>query len=132
MIHEGKNEYVFDNITPGNYILRHSYGPVLWAGELGEAELIGNGSVTVTADLTELGVGKNQTGMLRMKVVTGETCGKVVVNTEYSRRPAQYASPIVNPDNTVTFNLSAPQAKSVKISAQFAPKTEMYRRADGT
>jgi len=41
------------------------------------------------------------------------------------------ASPIVNPDNTVTFNLNAPEAKSVIISAQFAPKTEMQRRDDG-
>ena len=132
MIHEGQNEYVFDNLTPGRYTLRHSYGPVLWSGELTEAELIGNGEVTVKADLTELGVGKTQTGMLRMKVITGEKAGKIVVTTEYNRRGAQYASPIVNPDNTVTFNLSAPNAKSVKISAQFAPKTDMYKRADGT
>ena len=41
------------------------------------------------------------------------------------------ASPIVNPDNTVTFNLNAPDAKSVIISAQFAPKTEMQKREDG-
>ena len=48
-------------------------------------------------------------------------------------RPAgpSSASPIVNPDNTVTFNLNAPEAKSVIISAQFAPKTEMQRRDDG-
>ena len=41
------------------------------------------------------------------------------------------ASPIVNPDNTVTFNLNAPDAKSVIISAQFAPKAEMQKREDG-
>lgn len=41
------------------------------------------------------------------------------------------ASPIVHPDNTVTFNLNAPHAKSVVISAQFAPKTEMQKREDG-
>ena len=48
-------------------------------------------------------------------------------------RPAgpSSASPIVNPDNTVTFNFNAPEAKSVIISAQFAPKTEMQRRDDG-
>ena len=41
------------------------------------------------------------------------------------------ASPIVHQDNTVTFNLNAPHAKSVVISAQFAPKTEMQKREDG-
>ena len=41
------------------------------------------------------------------------------------------ASPIVNADNTVTFNLDAPHAKSVIISAQFAPKAEMQKRKDG-
>jgi len=45
---------------------------------------------------------------------------------------APAASPIVNPDNTVTFNLSAPGAKSVKINAQFAPATEMTRLDNGT
>ena len=42
-----------------------------------------------------------------------------------------YPSPVVNPDNTVTFNLSAPQAKNVKISAQFAPKADMTRLENG-
>ena len=45
--------------------------------------------------------------------------------------PVQHASPIVNPDNTVTFNLSAPNAKSVKVNAQFAPKTDMVKGEDG-
>ena len=43
----------------------------------------------------------------------------------------QYPSPIVHPDNTVTFNLNAPQAKNVKISAQFAPKADMQRLDNG-
>jgi len=42
-----------------------------------------------------------------------------------------YPSPIVNPDNTVTFNLNAPHAKNVKISAQFAPKADMQRLDNG-
>ena len=42
-----------------------------------------------------------------------------------------YPSPVVNPDNTVTFNLSAPNAKNVKISAQFAPKADMTRLDNG-
>ena len=43
----------------------------------------------------------------------------------------QYPSPIVHPDNTVTFNLNAPQAKNVRISAQFAPKADMQRLDNG-
>ena len=42
-----------------------------------------------------------------------------------------YPSPVVNPDNTVTFNLNAPNAKNVKISAQFAPKADMTRLDNG-
>jgi len=34
MIKEGLNEYVFDNIVPGVYTFRHTFGPVLWRGEL--------------------------------------------------------------------------------------------------
>ena len=44
---------------------------------------------------------------------------------------AHYPSPIVHPDNTVTFNLNAPQAKNVRISAQFAPKADMQRLDNG-
>ncbi len=40
-------------------------------------------------------------------------------------------SPVVNPDNTVTFNFLAPEAENVRISAQFAPKTDMVRNEDG-
>jgi xylan 1,4-beta-xylosidase len=29
MVKEGTDEYVFENITPGEYVLRHSFGPVL-------------------------------------------------------------------------------------------------------
>lgn len=42
-----------------------------------------------------------------------------------------YPSPVVNPDNTVTFNINAPQAKNVNISAQFAPKADMTRLDNG-
>lgn len=51
--------------------------------------------------------------------------------TAMAQRPAQVSSPIVHPDNTVTFNLVAPQAKNVKISAQFAPKTDMVKGENG-
>lgn len=36
-----------------------------------------------------------------------------------SPRPAQLQSPVVHPDRTVTFNLRAPSAKKVELSAQF-------------
>lgn len=43
----------------------------------------------------------------------------------------QTPSTVVNPDNTVTFSISAPQAKNVKISAQFAPKQDMVKGENG-
>lgn len=43
----------------------------------------------------------------------------------------QTPSTVVNPDKTVTFNISAPQAKNVKISAQFAPKQDMIKGENG-
>lgn len=43
----------------------------------------------------------------------------------------QVSSPVVNPDKTVTFSIAAPQAENVKISAQFAPKTDMVKGENG-
>ena len=43
----------------------------------------------------------------------------------------QVSSPIVNPDKSVTFNYLAPQAKNVRISAQFAPKQDMVKDSNG-
>ena len=40
-------------------------------------------------------------------------------------------SPVVHEDNTVTFNYLAPEAESVKLSAQFAPKTDMVKGENG-
>ena len=49
-----------------------------------------------------------------------------------SAQPRRFApSPVVNPDKTVTFNLHAPDAKEVILSAQFAPKTPMVKGEDG-
>lgn len=48
-----------------------------------------------------------------------------------AQRPVQVVSPIVHSDNTVTFNLLAPEAENVKISAQFAPKTDMVKGENG-
>ena len=48
-----------------------------------------------------------------------------------AQRPVQVVSPIVHSDNTVTFNFLAPEAENVKISAQFAPKTDMVKGENG-
>lgn len=83
MMKEGQNEYVFENIEPGSWILNHAYGPVLWAGELTEKELISseaNPKPTLeVANLTLLGVGSTITGSLEMKVIPGKEKGKIVV-----------------------------------------------------
>ncbi len=70
MTYEGVNEYVFDSIVPGQYTLRHTFGPVLWSGELTKADLIGSGDQpTVTAPLTELGKGTKVSGEMNLKVI---------------------------------------------------------------
>lgn len=51
------------------------------------------------------------------------------ISSAQMREPV--VSPIVHPDNTVTFNLLAPEAGNVKISAQFAPKTDMVKGENG-
>ena len=81
MLKKGVNEYEFTGITPGSWTVRHSYGPVLWQGELTEADLIGEGE-SVSANLTELGTGTEVTGMLTMKVVRGSNEGKVKICIE--------------------------------------------------
>ena len=79
MLKEGVDEYVFDGIDPGHWVINHTFGPVLWDGELTEADLIGEGEPGIEAKLTELGHGTTVTGELRMKVVRGKEAGKVVV-----------------------------------------------------
>ena len=82
MLKDGVDEYVFDDIDPGNWVLNHSYGPVLWAGELTEKELVSNAAnpqPTVTAQLTLMGVGTEITNTLMMKVIPGKEKGKIVV-----------------------------------------------------
>ncbi|MDR0953796.1 MAG: family 43 glycosylhydrolase [Rikenellaceae bacterium] len=84
MTSEGVTEYVFDNITPGSYTLRHTFGPVLWRGELTDAQLIGSSSQpTVTEFLTELGTGTEVLGAMNLKVIPGEKEGKIVVTFDY-------------------------------------------------
>ncbi|MCF0166979.1 MAG: esterase, partial [Bacteroidales bacterium] len=43
----------------------------------------------------------------------------------------QIASPVVNPDNTVTFSLRAPNATEVLVDVQFAGRNKMAKDADG-
>jgi len=86
MTKEGQKEYVFENIVPGEYTLRHTFGPVLWKGELKNAELIGSGNQpTVTATLSELGVGTKVTGQIELKVMPGKESGKIVVIFNYNK-----------------------------------------------
>ena len=68
---------------------------------------------------------------IRLKSVLSALVGLAFAVSAAAQRPGQAASPIVNPDYTVTFNLNAPNAKNVKISAQFAPKTDMIKGENG-
>ncbi|MFZ0282225.1 MAG: family 43 glycosylhydrolase [Bacteroidales bacterium] len=84
MIIEGKNEYVFDSIVPGQYTFRHTFGPVLWRGELTNAELIGpEEKATISDTLSSLGKGLEVLGQMEMKVLTGKESGKFVVTLRY-------------------------------------------------
>jgi hypothetical protein len=87
MTSEGVNEYVFDNITPGVYTFRHTFGPVLWSGELTDAELKGSGNQpTLTVkNLTELGKGSEILGSMELKVLPGANSGKIVVTFNYDK-----------------------------------------------
>lgn len=87
MIKEGVNEYVFDSIVPGDYTLRHTFGPVLWRGGLTKAELIGpEEQATVTDTLSALGVGTMVTGQMEMKVIPGKEYGKLIVTLNYTEK----------------------------------------------
>lgn len=46
-------------------------------------------------------------------------------------RPVMVQSPVVNADNTVTFNLLAPNAKEVTVDVQFAGKKAMTKGENG-
>ena len=84
MIKEGTNEYVFEDITPGDYRFVHTFGPLMWSGTLTEADVIGSGTEpTVSAVVTDLGVGTKVTGHMEIKVIPGEKSGKFVVTLKY-------------------------------------------------
>ena len=143
MVREGVDEYVFEGIDPGYWVINHTFGPVLWAGELTAADLVGEGEPGIEAKLTEMGTGTQVTAEMWMKVVRGPQTGKVVLQIRRQgrrgfrpqagggARPAPVASPVVHPDNTVTFNYQDANAKSVKVNTQFAGTQEMARDANG-
>ena len=86
MVYEGKNEYVFDTIVPGQYVFRHTFGPVLWRGELTKTELIGpEDKATITDTLSYLGEGLKVLGQMEMKVIPGKENGKFVVILNYDK-----------------------------------------------
>jgi xylan 1,4-beta-xylosidase len=86
MIFEGKDEYVFKNITPGKYTLRHTFGSVMWRGELTEADLIGSDAQpTITDTLSDLGTGLEVLGQMEMKVIPGKENGKFIVTLKYDK-----------------------------------------------
>ena len=86
MVKEGVNEYVFENVVPGDYVVKHTFGPVLWRGKLTEAELIGSGDKpTIKATLSKLGKGTQVTGQIDMEIIPGKEGGKIVVNFNYDK-----------------------------------------------
>ena len=80
MLKENVNEYWFDDITAGTWTLSHSYGPVLWSGQLSESDVISNAAnpqPTVTSKLTLLGEGAKTTGTLEMQVIPGKEKARI-------------------------------------------------------
>lgn len=58
----------------------------------------------------------------------------VISVAAYAQRPDErprIESPVVHPDNTVTFNYYAPDAKDVKVSVQFAGENGMTKDKNG-
>ncbi|QIG42407.1 family 43 glycosylhydrolase [Nocardioides anomalus] len=84
----GRDEkYVFDNVTPGTYTLKHTYGVGIWGPqELTADQLIGTGTKpTYTAlNLTQFGNGSTQWGTIEVRVYPGATSGRVEVTFHYT------------------------------------------------
>ena len=83
----GQDEvYVFDNITPGNYTLRHTFGVGIWGPvDLTEKELIGTGSEpTIEAlNLSQFGINTTKWGQIDVRVYPGEESGRIEVTLNY-------------------------------------------------
>ena len=87
MIIEGKNEYVFEHIIPGEYRFRHTFGPNMWRGYLTKEHVIGSGDqATITETLSDLGVGTKVLGKLEIKVIPGKNSGKFIVTLRYDKQ----------------------------------------------
>ena len=79
MIYEGKNEYVFESIVPGNYRLRHAHDGILWRGELKKSDVIGPGAKpTITEALFPIGRGEEVLGEFVIEVLPGKKTGKFI------------------------------------------------------
>jgi hypothetical protein len=86
MIYEGKDEYVYENIMPGQYWLRHAHGPIIWRGELSKANVIGpDDMATITETLFDIGKGEEVLGELVIMVLPGKESGKFVVTFRYNK-----------------------------------------------
>ena len=84
MIVEGQNEYVFENIVPGEYTFNHTFGPVMWRGDLTKAHLIGSDDqASITEVISDLGTGTEILGKLEIRVFPGKESGKFVVTLKY-------------------------------------------------
>ncbi|MFC1838040.1 family 43 glycosylhydrolase [Thermodesulfobacteriota bacterium] len=84
MVFEGKNEYVFENIVPGEYTFRHTFGPVMWRGELTEDQVRGpDNQATITDTLSDLGTGTDVRGKLKIRIIPGKKNGRFIVTLEY-------------------------------------------------
>jgi xylan 1,4-beta-xylosidase len=80
MIYNGKNEYIYENIVPGNYYLNHSRGFVLWKGELTKNDVIGTGGkATITEVLFPVGKGEEVLGEVIISVIPGKESGKFLI-----------------------------------------------------
>ena len=87
MIVEGINEYVFENIVPGEYRLQHTFGPNMWAGELTKDQVIGSGDQpSLSEKLSDLGVGTKVLGELGFKIIPGKESGKFIVTLSYNEK----------------------------------------------
>ena len=86
MVVEGQDEYVFENIVPGEYIFRHTFGPTMWEGKLTKTHVIGSDDqATITETLSDLGVGTEVLGQLEIKVLPGKEFGKFIVTLRYDK-----------------------------------------------
>ncbi len=85
MIVEDINEYLFENIVPGQYTLNHTFGPVMWRGELTKDHVIGEGDQpTVNEVISDLGAGTKISGKMEIRVLPGKENGKIIVTLKYN------------------------------------------------